>query len=292
MSPKAARDSKRSSAGSNESGSSWKGEAGKEEKTGASSVIHFLYRFMQKTFFVYSHIFTLFLLLIVSAFSSGAIMILYLIFSVVFMQCDLFSSMGSPTWNLPVYTKFILKPYVLADIIVQFVFQIPYFPNLHIRIMPYAGIEDFSVSVFTILVKIVIFTLVIYQESIYASVQYRAVCRRELLKQQKIRSHRQLCMAYLNNNRRVYELLKQKYVREQNHARMRQVSSSIRRWNEILHRKGGPRSSEEEGLELDIKESKQKIKQIQRKLDGVGGAYLSGSETYGGAGKRVSVAVG
>ncbi len=240
-----------------------------EHESVIAGMFFFMYSMMRKLCFVYSHVFTLFLLLLVSALSSGAIMIFYIVFSVVFMQFDLFSSMGTRSWSLPIYTKYILKPYVLLDIIVQFVYQVPYFANLQLRIMPYAGVEDFDKSIISILLKIVIFVLTVYQDNIYSSTQYRLICRRERLKLQRLRTHRQLCMAYLHNNRRVYELRRQKYMLDQNHVRLSQVSASIENWNKVLHRDGSSASTAESGLILDIEESRQKLEQMQRKLDGV-----------------------
>ncbi len=227
-----------------------------------------LYDVMRKVFFLYSHTFVLCFLLLVSTSSSGAITILYVIFCVVFIQVDLFYNVGAWAWSLPLYIRYILRPYILLDIIVQFTCQVPFFADSITEVVPYIGIQNFNKSTSTILLKIAIFTLVIYQEAIFKTPHYTEICRTAEEKTRRLEPIRRRCMSYLYNNRRVREFRRQKYVTQYNHVGLARLDARIKCWNNLLHRNAGV-SQEEAGARLDLEELRQHINQMQEKLQAV-----------------------
>jgi len=142
-------------------------------------IMRTLYKSIKNVLLIYSHIFTLFCLIIMTSFSEGAINIFYLFFSVSFLQFELFANITGKKWRLPKYFKFVLKPYVFIDITLQFAYQIPYvyiWLERHKPILSFLGIRDVDINDFSLWIKAAIFTLVLYQESIYSSKEYKRVC--------------------------------------------------------------------------------------------------------------------
>ena len=77
-------------------------------------------------------------------------------------------------------------------------------------------------------------------------------------------------MAYLYNNRRVRLFRAQKNKVVLTHAELTKVGKRIDRWNDILHRKEAKNSSNaelESGILVDIDDCKERLEQLQNKLD-------------------------
>ena len=152
----------------------------------SSGVLRFVCDVLKKLFVMYSHIVTLFILLLLNTLGDGLIAALYITFSIIFMQFDLFNYMGLREWSLPFYLRYILKPFVLFDIIFQFIFQIPSLKARMPQYVYFIGIEDFNEHPLSILIKVCIFAIVLYQGSMYASSQYCAICSLERTKMELI----------------------------------------------------------------------------------------------------------
>jgi len=145
-----------------------------------SKLIKFFYKITKNVLFIYSHIFTLFCLLIMTFSAKGATNVLYLGFSVLFMQFDLFDKIGSRKWALALLFKYILKPYTFIDLAAQFIYQVPYLLKIFdSEIMSLIGIHRRTENDFTIWIKVVIYIIVLYQDTIYSSKEYRKMCRHE-----------------------------------------------------------------------------------------------------------------
>jgi hypothetical protein len=148
-----------------------------------SKAIKFFYKVTKNMLFIYSHIFTLFCLLIMTFSTKGAINVLYLGFSVLFMQFDLFGKIGSKSWTLALLFKYILKPYTFIDLAAQFTYQIPYWlDRFNPDVMSLIGVHLRNEKDFTIWIKIIIYIVVLYQDAIYSSKEYRRMCRHERMK--------------------------------------------------------------------------------------------------------------
>lgn len=155
--------------------------AGMEKRP--SKLMKFFYKFVKNVLFIYSHIFTLFCLLIMTFSTKGAIDVLYLGFSVLFMQFDLFGKIGSKKWTLSIFFKYVLKPYTFIDLSAQFIYQVPYFLQvLNPDVMSLIGIHRRTSDDLTIWIKIIIYIVVLYQDTIYSSKEYRRMCRHERMK--------------------------------------------------------------------------------------------------------------
>ena len=154
-----------------------KSESIGDEESGAVRFLKGLYDIIKKVFFAYSHILTLFALITLNTMSQGLIAFVYLLFSITFMQFDLFSEIGTKKWNLPLYLRYLLKPYVFADLLTQFILQIPSFEIEKLEGLRYIGIQDIDVNPYAILLKILIFVIIIYQ--------YYSICNSEKMRLRK-----------------------------------------------------------------------------------------------------------
>lgn len=161
---------------------SLKSESIGDEETGAVRLLRGFYDIIKRIFFAYSHILTLFVLIALNTMGQGLIALVYLLFSITFMQFDLFSKIGTKSWNLPLYLRFLLKPYVFADLLAQFIFQMPYFEIEKQIGLRYIGIQDIVLNPFGALLKIIIYVIIIFQCSIYSSQQYYSICNSEKMR--------------------------------------------------------------------------------------------------------------
>ncbi len=145
-----------------------------------STFIRRVYVFMKNVFFIYFHISSLFILLILGMFSGGLICITYVTFCVIFMQFDLFSSMGRRSWVLPNFIRYVLKPFVFADLVFQMVIQIPFFlPEKRSLFLVLVGMQRIEEQPILVILKAVMYCVVLYQSRISSSEQYVECCARE-----------------------------------------------------------------------------------------------------------------
>eukprot|EP00826_Nyctotherus_ovalis_P060856 TRINITY_DN8592_c0_g1_i11.p1 TRINITY_DN8592_c0_g1~~TRINITY_DN8592_c0_g1_i11.p1 ORF type:complete len:1055 (+),score=337.25 TRINITY_DN8592_c0_g1_i11:1267-4431(+) len=145
-------------------------------------IVKLAYKFLKNVFFLYSHVFTLFFLIVMSSFTKGAINLVYLFVSVLLMQYNLFADIGSSRWKVPMYFRYLLKPYLFVDLTLQFTYQLPVLIQLTAKnkdVMDCIGIYDFKQTTYFIWIKAVIFTLVLYQDAISFSKEYAKDCRIE-----------------------------------------------------------------------------------------------------------------
>ena len=146
-------------------------------------LIRFIYKFFKILLFVYSHIFTLFCLVLITSSTEGIISIGYIFFTIISVQTDLFSNIGFVQWKLPNYFRFFLKPYIVLDLLAQLIYQYPWFIlNTNQRIMKIIGIYDISQDSFSISIKIFTFTVILYQNAIYESKEYSKISQEERIK--------------------------------------------------------------------------------------------------------------
>ena len=145
-----------------------------------STLLKRVYVLMKNLFFVYFHISSLFILLILGMFSGGLICITYVTFCVMFMQFDLFSSMGKPSWVLPKFIRYVLKPFVFCDLVFQLVIQIPFFlPEKGSTFLVFLGMQRIEEQPGLVVLKAVMYCIVLYQSRISSSEQYLDCCARE-----------------------------------------------------------------------------------------------------------------
>jgi len=245
----------------------------KTEHEKVNLILSSIYTFLKQALFVYSHILTLFLLIVLGAFSEGAITIFYICFAALFIQFDLFTSIGTKGWQLPKFIKNLLKPYIFFDLVIQFIYQYPSLRNMNSELFPYIGIEDVRKNAISIWVKTIIFTVVIYQDAIYSSKQYQTICESERKRIKQEQKEKQKYTKFVYNNKRIYEFRRQKYILTENRTQLAQVEGVINSWNEVLHRKeiknNQNESQAESGMRLDIQDSKQRLEKMERKLKNV-----------------------
>jgi len=144
-----------------------------------SGLTEVVYRFLKKVFFLYSHIATLFCLILTVSYAKGVLSLPYPFVSIIIMQYELFSNIGLSQWKVPGYFKYILKPYLFIDLTLQFIYQVPFFIYLSkesevmLDIIKIFGLYDLKEDASSFWIKAVTFTLVLYQDAIYSSKEYR-----------------------------------------------------------------------------------------------------------------------
>jgi len=246
-----------------------------DEQNLKSGVLFRTYSFIKGIFFVYSHIFSLFILLLLGVYSGGLINLLYVIFCVAFMQYDLFSQMGVKSWSLPRYVKFPLKPYIFIDLTVQFIIQIPWFLTYSdSNLLQFIGMQRIEENSWLVILKSIMLSVILYQDRICATEQYDRCCLHEREKIQKLSVIRKNCMAYLYNNKRIADFAYNAYSERQHQDSMSQITKTIDQWNQIILRKDSGLINQytesiltEPGVQLEVIEIGRKITELKRKLD-------------------------
>jgi len=217
--------------------------------------------FIRAVFFIYSHIFCLSILLILGVCNDGVISFGYLILCTLSMQYDLFSSMGKKDWVLPRYIRCVVKPYVVADLVLQFLFQIPQFrPLRNTPISKFIGIEKLEDNMGMIFLKGVTFCIVLLQCGIFRSKQYSECCEHYQNELYDSSTLRRTCMALLYNNERVMRFAEEAQKENLHYETMRQAAISIEQWNQILLRNYSEQKDEQRAnWRLEIMEMKMRI---------------------------------
>ena len=250
-----------------------------------SGLTKVVYKFLKKVFFLYSHIATLFCLILTASYAKGALSLLYPFVSIILMQYELLSTIGLSKWKVPGYFKYILKPYLFFDLTLQFIYQVPFFVHSSkedqdlLNAIKLFGLYDLKEDASSFWIKAVTFILVLYQDAIHSSIKHRDNCK---LKKEKIedsvivvlnRHHWEhkgkVCMTYLYNNMKVHEFRSNRKMLERNREELSMLQRRIKGWNEVLHKKESKQSpglEAELGLPVDLENSRQKIENIKIKL--------------------------
>lgn len=132
-------------------------------------------------------------------------------------------------WSFPFYLEKLLKPVVMAELIVQFAFQVPfrqihetdYQPETWQMVIGLVNIwklnDDFLpefMNVNTIIYKCLMFSFILIQQSIFHSEEYHGFTRKTLATIRSFSDRKSESMAYLHNNHKLKVTVKNQYEKD------------------------------------------------------------------------------
>eukprot|EP01022_Parablepharisma_sp_SALTPOND_P021454 TRINITY_DN424_c0_g1_i1.p1 TRINITY_DN424_c0_g1~~TRINITY_DN424_c0_g1_i1.p1 ORF type:complete len:2708 (-),score=170.36 TRINITY_DN424_c0_g1_i1:63-8186(-) len=185
--------------------------------------------------FYYLHVLILFVILILATRSQGLIAIGYLVFCLFFLFHNRQFAENEKAWKYPPWMRYFLQPYLLFDIISQFVIQMPFEGKGTTDAWEIIFIIQPLATNATIILKLLIFTMVSLQSKIFRSGEFVRFTI------QKARSHREisqlkgLCCTYLYNNRRICRYKKYEQQKERHSEKLEKIKEQIEEWNKKLN---------------------------------------------------------
>ena len=86
-----------------------------------------VYIFFRTLVFFFMQFFTLCIILTLSVANSGAITIVYTLFSLyyIYQAHTFYENRGTHSWSFPKLLKYLILPYIMFDLLAQFIYQIP-----------------------------------------------------------------------------------------------------------------------------------------------------------------------
>lgn len=159
------------------------------------------YRVLRKMVYVFTHIFTLCLILTLAVQDSSIISCVYIIFAIyyIYKSRSFYEKKGPDRWWFPCLLKYFLYPYIQIDLICQILFQMPmrvFFAweasAFSPEIFNFVGIfslwyyDDNNklqwhyARIFTLILKGLIYAVIVMQLSIFASDEYKIFIYKDL----------------------------------------------------------------------------------------------------------------
>ncbi len=192
-------------------------------------------RIMQKVVFQYLHILTLLIILLLATRSQGLVSVGYLMFCLVFLFQNRHFAQNCENWKYPAWLKYFLQPYLLIDILTQFVIRMPFdgkstdsaIWRLIFMFQPLASDS-------TVILKLIIFTMVSLQEEIFESNEFARFNESNSQEHAELTYIKGLCSTYLFNNKRITHYKKYQQLKDKHGEKLDKIKEQIEEWNKKL----------------------------------------------------------
>ena len=180
------------------------------------------YKALRKVVYVFMHIFTLCLILTLAVQDSSLISCVYIVFAFyyIFKTRSFYEEAGPQGWWFPRLLQWFLLPYIMVDLLVQMLFQMPlgYFfhgsaiPSSLLNLLGIFSIWEYNKEgelvihtavVWVLVLKGLIFIVIVVQLHIFSSDEYKVFIYKDLNRNKGFNRVRGQAMSYSYNNDRL-----------------------------------------------------------------------------------------
>jgi hypothetical protein len=197
-----------------------------------------------------STIISLICLLMISFQIRGLINLIYIAFCLYFIARSI-NFIYQVGWNFEWYLKRVLKPIIIAEITLQFLYQIP-ISAVHDgedsatgwqRIIGVRTVWTLNeetpplpkhINVSFLILKCIMYAFVLFQQNIFRSKEYKYFKSNTLSKIRSLSEKKAEAMAYLYNNFKIRTTIKNQFEKETMMKKLAKVNKQVKKWNQLL----------------------------------------------------------
>ena len=207
-----------------------------------------LFYLVKKNVYYSLHNFMLVLILILSLMNSGLISMVYIIFSLYYIYISRRFFLGR-NWNLPRSLRKFLLPFIISDIFIQIIYQIPF--NLFtqesqytiwMKIIGINKIINYDDSSFLpnpgnlslLVLKIITYFIISMQLIIFKSKQFKAFYVKMIFKQKESTYRSSMINSFLFNNSRILMMNRSMQNRNKINETLKELENQLEFWNKNL----------------------------------------------------------
>lgn len=153
-------------------------------------------------------------------------------------------------WKFPWYLKKVLKPIVIAEIILQFMYQIPY-DQLHAgeenpkgwqRIIGFISVWQLDkdtnlpviVNVSNLILKCIMYSFILIQQYIFVSREYMTFINVTLSQIRNLSERKAEAMAFLYNNMKIKITIQNQFEKDKMMKKLARVNKQLKKWNQTV----------------------------------------------------------